>query len=448
MKSRKLVSPLRQRPKTSNSWRSSPISHSRLIKPLQTEITSFNEIITKYQSENKVLRNLISSINESSEQSKPNHFLVKYVDQQISLYFRKINERAMEIDQLEKNVNASRVILGGQIEDKLEKTRLLGENERLIDQALLKERQTVVLKMRLQMNHDHRKLCELRNKFEAFKNGEQTIDDDEFKRIEAKKIAIANLKEAINHEKKRIENLNSQYYKIHRSATIIQSLVRGWIVRQQEKRRKLAEKAAEELRRKEEEEKARLEELERLRKEEEEEEEEDYSEYDGYNRDSDVIYSDESFEIEYTPVSHENDNDYDYDNENDSTARSEAEDKEVSDEKEEKETVEEDEASDAEANTDEITEEQIEEEVKARNDAPQVESTMPPANTPLETPALSPRALEIKNKADIEKKKLEEEKKVEEKKLEEKKKEEERPKVIFDGSNNPVPLTDDFSTFS
>lgn len=106
---------------------------------------------------------------------------------------------------------------------------LISEANRMTQMALYNERRMVILKMKLRLCHDHRDLSSLRDELDnlqADQGGNK--DNDAIKNIQDSSDTI---KERIEYEKFRIEQLEAEDYDIHRAATLMQSLWRGYKIR-------------------------------------------------------------------------------------------------------------------------------------------------------------------------------------------------------------------------
>jgi hypothetical protein len=116
----------------------------------------------------------------------------------------------------------------------LERMDLLAENDRLREKSLALERLLLVQKMKLRLCHDHRDLTSLRILLEALESGGE-LPPSEDEACAIKSAQIGNFKVMIKHEKRRIAQMTAVRSEEDRAAVVIQSLIRGYLVRKQGK---------------------------------------------------------------------------------------------------------------------------------------------------------------------------------------------------------------------
>jgi hypothetical protein len=112
--------------------------------------------------------------------------------------------------------------------DDLERIALMKRNEELKELALGLDRLLVVRKMKLKFYHDWAAIEELKGQF----NNEEPKDNNELV-LNMWNVRNENLRLRIRHEQKRIEELRKSGGEEERAAVIIQSAVRGFLVRRE-----------------------------------------------------------------------------------------------------------------------------------------------------------------------------------------------------------------------
>jgi hypothetical protein len=182
-------------------------------------------VVGRLERENRTLRKLHESL---SLPWNPGFspFLNAHFESRLSRLKARLNTYYCSLMELDREVRSTRVIDGGSLDDKCEKTRLLGLNDRLIDRVLFQEQQILVDKLRLRLLHDHRDICVAREQLELVRQGRDPPAPDT-----RQKERIRNLKGAIEHERWRIALLRSGHAELHIAAAVIQKTWRGYSYR-------------------------------------------------------------------------------------------------------------------------------------------------------------------------------------------------------------------------
>jgi hypothetical protein len=192
------------------------------MQTLQSELDAYETMCRGSRKANARLRQLLHALQNSPD--APIHpFLVSDFESRLANYAARLNQRVIDLTELETRVKSTRVLPSAYLDDKGEKTRLLGENELLIQTALYQEQQTIIGKLKLRALHDHRDICLAKRQLSNLKLGEHPEPEQGWNRHQH----IHRLKEAIEHEKRRITELESPNYGINEAATRIQKYWRG-----------------------------------------------------------------------------------------------------------------------------------------------------------------------------------------------------------------------------
>lgn len=205
-------------------------SRSTLTRSLQDEIAKYERICDNYEKENRQLRMLITNLKNSQE--IPAH-LQNCFERRIAKLEVRVSDRLSQLSSIEKDSKSSRVLFSGILDDKAEKTKLIGENDRLVQIALHQEQRALTDRLKLRVYHDHRQLYKIRELFERAKKGEEIQERDE--EDDNRRTQIHNLKSAIEYEKWRISSLQSDQCDVNEAASLIQKTFRGYLQRLKEK---------------------------------------------------------------------------------------------------------------------------------------------------------------------------------------------------------------------
>jgi hypothetical protein len=150
-------------------------------------------------------------------------FLSSHFKDKLQNLSRRVNGAFGRLTEIEKEVKSTRVLCFGWFDDRCEKARVLGLNDRLIQHALLNERRILVARLKLRIYHDHRDVCAARRRLWQLRRREEEVTDDD-----TEKVRIGILKNAILSERRRITYLKSREMELHESAVVIQKHWRGF----------------------------------------------------------------------------------------------------------------------------------------------------------------------------------------------------------------------------
>jgi hypothetical protein len=181
-----------------------------------------------YERQNGALEKLLTSL---SRGPGVDAFLSSHFNGEIQRLARRVNGAFGRLTEIEKEVKSTRVLCFGWFDDKCEKARALGINDRLIQHALLNEQRILVARLKLRIYHDHRDVCASRRRLARLRRGEEVPAEDE-----SEKVRIHALKNAISCERRRVRYLKSREVDMHESAVVIQKHWRGFWSRFQRNR--------------------------------------------------------------------------------------------------------------------------------------------------------------------------------------------------------------------
>jgi hypothetical protein len=173
------------------------------------------------------LRDTLSAFN-SLEGGRP--YLVEQFSSDLRELSQRIDARATQLRSLQNKVSRCKEAPLVAVENRAEKTQLLAENEQLVGRALWLERQMIVSKLRLRLDHDHRDFCRIKRRLGRLA-GEGEDDEDEDEEIGRNRERIKNLKASIEHEKARLMRLTVPATREVQAAELIQKYWRGFMVR-------------------------------------------------------------------------------------------------------------------------------------------------------------------------------------------------------------------------
>jgi hypothetical protein len=195
---------------------------SQLTDTLQSEVATYTAVLSILNRENRSLEKLIEAL-KSPWNPGFSPFLDSHFASRISALSGRLNECFTGLTALDQEARSTRVIHGGIMEDKCEKTQMLILNDRLVDSALFQEQQILIAKLKLRLFHDHRDLCRAKQQLVSVRENApiQEVDGGQKERIQI-------LKNAIEHERWRIALLNSEHADLHLAAMIIQKTWRGY----------------------------------------------------------------------------------------------------------------------------------------------------------------------------------------------------------------------------
>lgn len=219
------------KPTMYKSWNGGKPPKSSTSKPLQDEIEKFKIRVKQCEEENRNLHDTLSAFNKLDDNSSQ-VFLIDQFENDLNQIQKRIDSRSLLITSIEKK--SSRRKEGEYKNQSIfqEKTQLIAENQQLINKALFLEKKMIAAKLKLRLSHDHRDFCRLKRQLVRLANYDENPNEEE-NEILHNKIMIRNLKNAIEHEKKRLMRITSPPTIEEEAAEIIQKVWRGYVVRKE-----------------------------------------------------------------------------------------------------------------------------------------------------------------------------------------------------------------------
>lgn len=211
------------------SWVGAKPPKSSTSKPLQDEIEKFKILSRQCEEENRNLLNTLSAFNSINEIDSQT-FLIDQFENELNQISKRIDKRSILINSIEKKSSRKKEAAFKNQDMFQEKTQLIAENEQLVNKALFLEKKMIAAKLKLRLNHDHRDFCRLKRQLSRLADDDDTSNDEEMEIYRNKEI-IRNLKNAIEHEKARLLQINAPPTLEEEAAIIIQKIWRGYITR-------------------------------------------------------------------------------------------------------------------------------------------------------------------------------------------------------------------------
>lgn len=221
---------------SANSKRSS--STLEAPGPFTKNILLLQRSIEEYTKKNDEIRETINLLNGAMETMDDRRLLFKEFDRDLNQIYDRLDRRFKDLEFAENLVYSFKQDLEGHsLYEKVpnlptneNRKKLLEDNQQLVHTALAQEREMILKKMRLRLNHDHRDLSRLRRILNKLQGGGSDYREDEEITTELKN-SIHILKDSIIRERERIRLLELPGMEEHDAALIIQKHVRGFLYR-------------------------------------------------------------------------------------------------------------------------------------------------------------------------------------------------------------------------
>jgi hypothetical protein len=202
--------------------------------PLEPHIARLREQIANYRTKAERTRKSISRIIGAMTQLPDRKAIFKEFNNDLDSIELRLDQRFRDLlaaenllKQFRQTPDQPRAVTRTGASAPSERQRMLSENQRLIEVALGNERLTLILKMKLRLCHDHRDAARLRRVLTRLEGGGGDYNEDDDV-VVARKIAIGNLRRAIDRERERIAALSNPLMAEHEAATVIQKTWRGF----------------------------------------------------------------------------------------------------------------------------------------------------------------------------------------------------------------------------
>lgn len=213
------------------SWTRSKPPKSSTSKPLNREISKFRIRVLELQDENELLRSTLAAFS-TLDDPRSVDFLLDQFQKEVSELSKRIDARSSMLDSLNKKLGKTKpATVDGTENQQEQKTQLIAENHKLVARALYLEKQMIAAKLRLRLNHDHRDFCRLKRQLARLAENDHSANEEEDEINRNRKI-IANLKQAIEHERNRLLQLELPATREEDAAEMIQKHWRGFYCRQ------------------------------------------------------------------------------------------------------------------------------------------------------------------------------------------------------------------------
>lgn len=213
------------------SWTRSKPPKSSTSKPLNREISKFRIRVIEYQEANDLLRSTLTAFSTLEDPDSQN-FLLEQFQKEVAELSKRLDQRSTMLDSLDKKLGKTKpATIDGTENQQEQKTQLIAENQKLVARALYLEKQMISAKLRLRLNHDHRDFCRLKRQLARLADNDSSGADEDAE-INKNRRVIANLKQAIEHERQRLLQLELPPTREEDAAELIQRYWRGFSCRQ------------------------------------------------------------------------------------------------------------------------------------------------------------------------------------------------------------------------
>ena len=213
------------------SWTHSKPPKSSTSKPLNREISKFRIRVVELQDENDLLRSTLTAFSTIQNPGSVD-FLLEQFRSEIAEFSKRLDERSTMIGSVSKKLGKTKpATIDGTENQQEQKKILMAENQKLVARALYLEKQMIAAKLRLRLNHDHRDFCRLKRQLARLAQNDNTGNEEE-EEINRNRRIISNLKQAIEHERQRIVQLELPPTREEDAAELIQRYWRGFNCRQ------------------------------------------------------------------------------------------------------------------------------------------------------------------------------------------------------------------------
>ena len=213
------------------SWTNSKPPKSSTSKPLNREISKFRIRVVELQDENDLLRSTLTAFS-TIQNPESVDFLLGQFQSEISEFSKRLDERSTMIASVSKKLGKTKpAMIDGTENQQEQKKILIAENHKLVARALYLEKQMIAAKLRLRLNHDHRDFCRLKRQLGRLAQNDNAGNEEE-EEINRNRRTISNLKQAIEHERQRLVQLELPPTREEDAAELIQRYWRGFNCRQ------------------------------------------------------------------------------------------------------------------------------------------------------------------------------------------------------------------------
>jgi hypothetical protein len=196
------------------------------------QIEKFKRQTIEYRKKADELRATIERLDGAMSYLSDRRAMCKEFDEELDLFDQGLSQRLEALDKTDTLVKQFRQSPDpprdvDPFSQKTERQILMERNKRLIETALGKGRQMVLMKMRLRLYHDHRELDRLRSVLNEMEGGSSHYSEDA-EITEGLRTAIRNLRIAINWERERVRVLSLPDTSEFDAACVIQKVWRGY----------------------------------------------------------------------------------------------------------------------------------------------------------------------------------------------------------------------------